>query len=227
MLGAPGIVNYKLLPDRMHVVTRDTQGDVCKWSILHGVKVQTFPPGSDFDHVVRGWQISAGKSQQIPTRVFMSHLLVVLFCPLRLNIQVEELARDKVARPSWCSIDVRVGSLTVHMTENEASWSCKSFTGQTFGPGRPFSIFVFGLSNFFQVFSAWALVQPQSTDDTRFNLGASVIQALLRPWQETFRFTEYMQERRDAGTSAENVKVCRMLGRKESKRALCCLPPCD
>jgi len=38
----------------MHVITKGSDGSVCKWSILQGVKVQTFPANTDYDSVVRG-----------------------------------------------------------------------------------------------------------------------------------------------------------------------------
>lgn len=52
-LGAPGIVAFQLLPDRMHVISKGSDGRVCKWSVLQGVKVQTFPENTDYESVVR------------------------------------------------------------------------------------------------------------------------------------------------------------------------------
>lgn len=50
-------------------------------------------------------------------------------------------------------------------------------------------------------------MQPRTTDDSKFNLGATLVQALLKPWQETQRFTFAMQGQRDALPPQERLKV--------------------
>lgn len=108
---------FQLLPDRMHVISKGSDGRVCKWSVLQGVKVQTFPENTDYESVVR--QVTAMLGSARTARSYKQHALIRTPCyPLFRVHQVEALVKEGNSRPKWCDVDAQTGSLAVHITES-------------------------------------------------------------------------------------------------------------
>lgn len=60
--GAPALTALRVLPDRRHVLTRDSGGRVALWDVLRGAPVEALPEGTDLAAAERAlWRPTAGQ----------------------------------------------------------------------------------------------------------------------------------------------------------------------
>lgn len=123
--GLPGIVAYKILNDRRHVLTCNSYKEYCIWDITRG-------------------------------RLFKS--LGVMQTP-----GIEEVAKandEEVSVPAWFTVDIRLGSLAVHMVKK----------------------YVFAA----EVYAVDAGLDAE-TDDLKVNIGDHVVRGLFTKWSEEYK----------------------------------------
>ncbi|XP_037083008.1 LOW QUALITY PROTEIN: WD repeat-containing protein 48-like [Pollicipes pollicipes] len=123
--GAPSIKQYKVLNDKRHVLTRDSDGHVALYDVLHAKKVEELG---------------------------------------QADLDAEAERRFKMVYvPSWFSVDLKTGYLSVHLSQDEID-----------------------------CFSAWVSAKDaglQTSDgvDQKVNYGRLLLQALLEHWPRTFQ----------------------------------------
>ncbi|KAJ2762222.1 hypothetical protein IWQ56_005092, partial [Coemansia nantahalensis] len=101
--GRHGLRRHRLLPSKRHVLTQDTQGRVSLWDIMLCRRLHVFPESAE----------AAASSAQFPG-VFGTDFDTV----------ATAIAPDPEAISSWCHVDTRTGSLTVHLDEASV-WSAE------------------------------------------------------------------------------------------------------
>ncbi|KAJ2691004.1 hypothetical protein H4R19_006404, partial [Coemansia spiralis] len=94
--GRHGLRHHRLLPNRRHVLAQDTQGRISLWDIMLCRRLHEFPVSAEV----------AAASAQFPG-VFGTDFDAV----------AQALAPDPETVSSWCHVDTRIGSLTVHLDE--------------------------------------------------------------------------------------------------------------
>ena len=101
--GRHGLIRALMLNDRQHALTVDTGGQVAVWNVIHGRCVGRFD-----EHDISGvFQESGYDLQDIAGRGSQEALDIV-----------RERIEGESSTITWCSVDTRIGSLTVHVEEN-------------------------------------------------------------------------------------------------------------
>ncbi len=146
--GLPGIITYKILNDRRHVLTCDANKEYCIWNITEGKFLKSLgilkpEDGHDIE--------SVAKSNDV-----------------------------EVSIPSWFSVDIRLGSLTIHLVKK----------------------YVFGA----EIYAVDAGLQADS-EEVKVNIGEHVIRGLFAKWLKEYKETyedsgdeNYMNGNKDAGS---------------------------
>lgn len=106
--GRHGLVRALMLNDRQHVLTADTGGQVALWNIVQGSCVGRFSP-DQLDEVYQETGHPDHRLKEIGGRDAKEALEIV-----------REHIEGEAATITWCSVDTRVGSLTVHIEEGRA-----------------------------------------------------------------------------------------------------------
>ncbi|KAK4684516.1 WD repeat-containing protein 48, partial [Tremellales sp. Uapishka_1] len=96
--GRTGLIRSLLLNDRQHVLTLDTAGQVSVWNIIRGTCVGRF---ADED-VVQALDLERGEIKKHSQEV------------LEL---IKERVEGETLVITWCGVDTKIGSLTVHLEE--------------------------------------------------------------------------------------------------------------
>jgi WD repeat-containing protein 48 len=101
--GRHGLIRALMLNDRQHALTVDTGGQVAVWNVIHGRCVGRFD-----EHDVSGvFQESGYDLRDIAGRGSQEALDIV-----------RERIEGESSTITWCTVDTRIGSLTVHVEEN-------------------------------------------------------------------------------------------------------------
>lgn len=96
--GSHGLIRCSMLNDRRHVLSIDSAGQIFLWDIVCAQCLGTF----DWAEVVKAWSRSQGSAKE-------EHLL-----PGDALDIVKERIQGEASTPMWCTVDTRVGSLSVH-----------------------------------------------------------------------------------------------------------------
>lgn len=100
--GRHGLVRALVLNDRQHVLAADTSGQVSLWNIIRGECVGRFSDVSVSDHADHPLREIGGRDAKEALEVVREHI------------------EGEAATVTWCSVDTRIGSLTVHIEEGRA-----------------------------------------------------------------------------------------------------------
>ena len=101
--GRHGLIRALMLNDRQHALTVDTGGQVAVWNVIHGRCVGRFD-----EHDISGvFQESGYDLRDIAGRGSQEALDIV-----------RERIEGESSTITWCTVDTRIGSLTVHVEEN-------------------------------------------------------------------------------------------------------------
>ena len=103
--GKHGLVRSLMLNDRQHVVTCDTAGVIAVWNILTCHCVGLISASA----VLEAHTASSSDS-------FANGSMVALNAREALEL-VKERIEGEAVTPTWCSVDTRIGGLTVHLEE--------------------------------------------------------------------------------------------------------------
>lgn len=123
--GLPGILQYKILNDRRHVLTCNSYKEYCIWDITRGSLLK-----------------SLGVIE---------------------TASIEEVAKahdEEVSVPAWFNVDIRLGSLSVHLMRKYA------FSAEVYAVDA-------GLD--------------AETEDLKVNIGDHVVRALFAKWSEQYK----------------------------------------
>jgi WD repeat-containing protein 48 len=101
--GRHGLIRAMTLNDRQHVLTIDTAGQVAVWNVISGKCIGRFAE-TDISSV---YQESGYTMQDAANRDSKEALDIV-----------RERIEGESSTITWCTVDTRIGSLTVHMEEN-------------------------------------------------------------------------------------------------------------
>ncbi len=108
--GRHGLIRAAMLNDRQHVVTVDTSGEIAVWNIIKGVCIGRFRSDDVAAIIGHGHD---GKDHK--------HGPLYLGSTQINPREALEIVRDRIEGESmtvtWCSVDTRIGSLTVHLEE--------------------------------------------------------------------------------------------------------------
>lgn len=95
--GAHGFIRSSMLNDRRHVLTIDTAGTICLWDIVAGRCLGGF----------RWYDVQKAAAANSEAQ---GHLL-----PNEALEVVKERIEGEAAVPLWCTVDTKIGKLTVHL----------------------------------------------------------------------------------------------------------------
>jgi len=107
--GSHGLVRGALLNDRVHALTVDTAGEVALWDLMRGV-CRGYFSSSDVDKASRVSSSSGGSSDSKESAAEWS--------PREALEIVRECIEGEAIIASWASVETKMGSLTVHLTES-------------------------------------------------------------------------------------------------------------
>lgn len=100
--GRHGLVRALVLNDRQHVLAADTSGQVSLWNIIQGKCVGKFSDASVSENADHPLREIGGRDAKEALEVVREHI------------------EGEAAIVTWCSVDTRIGSLTVHIEEGRA-----------------------------------------------------------------------------------------------------------
>ena len=100
--GSHGLIRSSMLNDRRHVLTVDSAGHIFLWDIMSGQCLGAF----DWYEVVEAWSQSYGSGNTT------SHRIRLL--PGEALDTVKERIQGEGTTPLWCTVDTKIGSLSVH-----------------------------------------------------------------------------------------------------------------
>lgn len=101
--GRHGLIRALMLNDRQHALTIDTGGQVAVWNVINGRCVGRYS-SKDISGVYQG---SGAGHSSVSDRDSLETLDIV-----------RERIEGESSTVTWCTIDTRIGSLTVHVEEN-------------------------------------------------------------------------------------------------------------
>ncbi|KAL7410603.1 hypothetical protein BDY24DRAFT_417926 [Mrakia frigida] len=104
--GKHGLVRSLMLNDRQHVVTCDTAGVIAVWNILTCHCVGLISSTSVLEAHSSGSSSSSLNGSSTPA-----------LTPREALELVKERIEGEAVTPTWCSVDTRIGGLTVHLEE--------------------------------------------------------------------------------------------------------------
>jgi WD repeat-containing protein 48 len=96
--GSHGLIRCSMLNDRRHVLAIDSSGQIFLWDIVCAQCLGAF----DWVEVAKAWSQEEGSAKEV-------HLL-----PGDALDIVKERIQGEATTPMWCTVDTRVGSLSVH-----------------------------------------------------------------------------------------------------------------
>ncbi|CAD6963969.1 unnamed protein product [Tilletia controversa] len=112
--GRHGLIRCAMLNDRRHVVTVDSKGQLAIWDILAAQMLGTIDPVDIREQAIKddacmAAVVEKGRSQ------------LGEFSPQSIPAEVLEMAKARLEGEGicapWCTVDVKVGALTVHLEE--------------------------------------------------------------------------------------------------------------
>lgn len=101
--GRHGLIRAMMLNDRQHALTIDTGGQVAVWNVIQGKCLGRY----DENEISGVYQESGYDLQDIAGRDSKEALDIV-----------RERIEGESSTITWCTVDTRIGSLTVHVEEN-------------------------------------------------------------------------------------------------------------
>ena len=101
--GRHGLIRALMLNDRQHALTVDTGGQVAVWNVIQGKCVGRY----DENEISGVYQESGYDIQDVAGRDSKEALDIV-----------RERIEGESSTITWCTVDTRIGSLTVHVEEN-------------------------------------------------------------------------------------------------------------
>jgi len=104
--GRSGLIRALMLNDRQHVLTLDTAGQVSVWNIIRGFCVGRFSSAD----ISAAFDLERGVGK-VDAEVLRRHTQEVLEL-------VKERIEGETMVITWCQIDTKIGSLTVHLEES-------------------------------------------------------------------------------------------------------------
>ncbi len=107
--GRHGLIRAAILSDRQHVLTVDTSGEMAVWNIIKGTCVGRFHHDDVADIV--GHDTRDHKDGPL-------YLAGGQINPREALELVRERVEGESMTVTWCSVDTRIGSLTVHLEES-------------------------------------------------------------------------------------------------------------
>lgn len=105
--GTHGLVRCMILNDRIHALTIDTAGEVAVWDLVRGTCEGVYSGDSIGIASNASSSSAAGGRERERT-------------PLEALETVQERIEGEAMCPTWCTVDTRIGHLTVHLVENRA-----------------------------------------------------------------------------------------------------------
>ncbi|KAG8972937.1 hypothetical protein FRB90_010084, partial [Tulasnella sp. 427] len=105
--GTHGLVRSVLLNDRIHALTVDTAGEVAVWDLVRGTCEGVYSGDSIGVASNASSSSAAGGRERERT-------------PREALETVQERIEGEAMCPTWCTVDTKIGHLTVHLVENRA-----------------------------------------------------------------------------------------------------------
>ena len=115
IVGRAGLMRAELLNDRRTVLSMDTDGEVAVWDIILGGCIGKFDKTALSRAVLSTTDADArdaGRAMKSTASEKVDEIDVIDF--VRLQIEGE------AAIPAWCTVETKVGALTIHLEQNRA-----------------------------------------------------------------------------------------------------------